>query len=356
MGLSEICGQLLTVGLLGTELSPSERRAFERGERGGVCLFKRNVEAGVRPLLTLVRSVHDASKDKEPLVSIDQEGGRVARIGPPAIALPAMRAIGDLDDVALATRLAEAQARELAALGITMNFSPVADVHTRPDNPVIGNRAFAETPERVVRFARAWAEGLTRGGVLTCAKHFPGHGDTTVDSHLALPTVDRPRDVLDRIEIATFRALAHENAIASMMVAHVVFPAFDPERPASLSRAISTDLLRGELGFQGVLFTDDLEMKAIQLPMSEVAVLAIEAGCDSLLICHREDLAEEALVSLVREAERSPAFRGRCEEANRRFIAMRRRVPPRPVADEVLLDTVFEGSRAVADELAARLQ
>lgn len=355
--LAVLCGQILVVGLAGTELSTSERKALASGERGGAVFFRRNIAAGPdgpRSVNALAREVKGASPtDAPPLVAIDQEGGRVVRIGPPALALPPMRRIGDLGDVDLAARLAEAQARELAALGITMSFAPVADIHTRPENPIIGDRAFAETPEGVVRFASAWARGLARGGVLSCLKHFPGHGDTLLDSHLALPRVERSREDLDRIEIAPFRELAREPAVASMMTAHVVYPALDPG-PATLSRAVCTDLLRGSLGFEGVLFSDDLEMKAIQLPVGEAAVLAVAAGCDALLVCSREDLAEEALGALVREAESSAAFRARCEEARARFIAMRRRVPPVPV-DASSLAGVFEASRPIAEELTARL-
>jgi len=355
--LAVLCGQLLAVGLAGTELSQGERQRLERGERGGVVLFKRNVIAGPdgpRHLRALTSDVRDASPaDLPPLVAIDQEGGRVVRVGPPALALPPMRRIGDLGDVDLAERLAEAQARELAAMGITMSFAPVADIHTRPENPIIGDRAFAGTPEAVARFAGAWARGLDRGGVLSCLKHFPGHGDTSVDSHLALPRVERQLADLHRIEIAPFRDLARDPAVASMMTAHVVYPALDPG-PATLSRAICTDLLRRDLGFEGVLFSDDLEMKAISIPVGEAAVLALLAGCDALLVCSRDDLAEEAHAAVTREAESSPAFRARCEEAHGRVVAMRQRRAPSPVA-EAELPGVFGASRAIAEELAARL-
>jgi beta-N-acetylhexosaminidase len=355
--LAVLCGQILVVGLGGPELSATERRALVSGERGGVVLFKRNIVSGLGHLLKLTRAIAETGRTSEapPLVAIDQEGGRVVRIGPPALALPPMRRVGDLGDPAFARRLAAAQARELASLGITISFAPVADIHTRKENPIIGDRAFAETPEDVARFASAWAQGLVEGGVLSCAKHFPGHGDTLLDSHLALPRVDRPREELDRIEIAAFRAIARDPAVCSMMTAHVVYAGLDPDRPATLSHAICTELLRGTLAFEGVLFSDDLEMKAIQVPAAEAAVLAVSAGCDALLVCSREDLAAQAHEGLVREAERSPAFRARCEEAKGRFVAMRRRAAPRPAEDEASLARVFDGSRAIAAELAARL-
>ena len=357
--LSVLCGQMLVVGLAGKELDADERRLLAAGERGGVVLFRRNIEpgaSGMRAVAALNAAISEASgAELPPLVAVDQEGGRVMRLGPPAMQLPPMRRVGDLDDEALVRRVAEAQARELAALGFTMSFAPVADVHTRPENPIIGDRAFATTPERVARLGGAFAEGLARGGILSCAKHFPGHGDTTVDSHLALPRVERPKAEFERIEIASFRALAKNPAIDSMMTAHVVYPALDPEQPATLSRAICIDLLRTELGFAGVLFSDDLEMKALTMPTGEAAVRAVTAGCDVLLVCSRADLAAEAHEALVREAERSPAFRARCEEAFARAIAMRRRVRPAPLKTEAELTRVFEATAPVTAELAGRL-
>ena len=354
--LAVLCGQLVVVGIGGTSLSPVEASLLRSGSRGGVVLFKRNVTHGphgadLAQILALNRQIRGAAGG-ETLIAIDQEGGRVVRIGPPALALPAMRKIGDRGDVAFAARLAEAQARELAALGITMSFAPIADIHTRPENPIIGDRAFGETPEIVARFAGAWAQGLARGQILSCLKHFPGHGDTTVDSHLALPRVERDRAGLDAIELAPFRALAKAPAVHSMMTAHVVFPALD-DVPATLSRAVCTDLVRSQLGFEGVLFSDDLEMKAIAIPPGEAAVRAISAGCDSVLVCSRADMANEVHEALVREAERSDAFRARCEEAHARMEKMKHTLAPRAATDEASLAAVFEASRAIAAELAS---
>ena len=357
LSLSVLCGQMLVVGLAGQQLEPSEARVLTAGERGGVVLFRRNVASTMREVAALNAAVQAASPaDMPPLIAVDQEGGRVMRLGPPAMQLPPMRRVGDLDDEDLIRRASEAQARELAALGFTLSFAPVADVHTRDENPIIGDRAFATTPDRVARLAGAWAEGLARGGILSCAKHYPGHGDTTVDSHLALPRVDRSRADLDRLEIAAFRALASNPAIDSMMTAHVVYSALDTDVPATLSHAICTEMLRNELGFEGVLFSDDLEMKALTMPTGEAAVRAVTSGCDVLLVCSRADLASEAHEALVHEAERSPAFKARCEEAFSRGIAMRRRVTPAPLASEAALAAVFEASRPVTAELMARLE
>lgn len=358
--LSVACGQLLFVGLAGETLLERERAELAAGTRGGVVLFRRNISrdprGGPRGVAALNRAVKDAcgAASAPPLIAVDQEGGRVMRLGPPALQLPPMRALGALGDEAFIARVAEAQGRELRALGFTMSFAPVVDVHTRDDNPIIGDRAFSTDPAEVARFAGAFADGLTRAGVLTCAKHFPGHGDTTVDSHLALPRVARDREGLDALEIAPFRALARRPSIDAMMSAHVVYDGLDPEVPATLSRAVVTTLLREELGFPGVLFSDDLEMKAIAIPAGEAAVRAVAAGCDALLVCSRADLAEEAHAAMVREAETSPAFRARVEEALDRVLTMRRRSAPAPVGPESL-EAVFAASDAVRAELAKRL-
>jgi beta-N-acetylhexosaminidase len=354
--VSVLCGQLLVVGLEGPQASDRELKAFARGERGGVVLFKRNLGEGPRAALALSRAVRDAApSDLPPLVAVDQEGGRVARLGPPAMTLPPMRRLGDTSDPDLAARVAEAHGRELRALGFTMSFAPVLDVHTRDENPIIGDRAFGTTPEAVIRMAGAWADGLSRAGLLTCAKHFPGHGDTTVDSHLALPRVLRDRDGLERIELAPFRALARRPSIDAMMTAHVVYPALDDAVPATLSSPIASDLLRGALGFAGALISDDLEMKAITLPVGEAAVRAIAAGCDALLVCSRADLAAEAHDALCREAEASPSFRARCEEALGRVLAMRRRAPPAPAEDSAI-DRIFAAREGVEAELRIRIE
>lgn len=351
--LAVLCGHLVVVGIGGTSLAPEEAALLRSGSRGGVVLFKRNVTQGqLGQVLALTRAIREAAGGST-LVAIDQEGGRVVRIGSPALALPPMRKIGDRGDTDFATRLAEAQARELAALGITMSFAPVADIHTRAENPIIGDRAFGETPEVVARFAGAWARGLARGQILSCSKHFPGHGDTTVDSHLALPRVERDRAGLEAIELAPFRALSKDPAVHAMMTAHVVYPALDPASPATLSRAICTDLVRTELGFEGVLFSDDLEMKAIAIPPGDAAVRAIAAGCDAVLVCSRADMADEVHAALVKEAEVSASFRTRCEEAFDRMSTMNAKLSPKAAADEAALAAVFEGSRAIAAELGA---
>jgi len=331
--LKAAAGQALVAGFGAEGPPPALRQALRQGELGGVILFKRNV-GEPEQVAALVDSIaREAPGDQPPLVAVDQEGGRVARLGPPVIQLPPMRRLGEQDDAAATRDAARRLGAQLRALGFTMDFAPVLDVDTNPDNPIIGDRSFGRTPEVVIRHALAFAEGLGEGGVLSCGKHFPGHGDTDLDSHLALPRLPHDRARLDRIELAPFRAAV--GRIPSIMTAHVVFEALDPGVPATLSRKVVTDLLRGELGYDGVVVSDDLEMKAVseRWGIPEAAVAAVEAGCDVVLVCSQVEACLAAHEALVRRAERDAGFAERLQEAARRSLSLRSAVPPRPITD-----------------------
>jgi beta-N-acetylhexosaminidase len=217
-----------------------------------------------------------------------------------------MAVLGRRGDEGLARRFAAALAAELRAVGITLDYAPVLDIHTNPNNPIIGDRALSEDAAMVARLGAAIIEELQRGGVAACGKHFPGHGDTSVDSHLELPLVEHPPDRIRRVECVPFAA-AIKAGVAFIMTAHVLVPSLDEKRPATLSRRIVQGMLREELGFKGVILSDDLEMKAIAATYSvpDAAVQAIAAGCDGLLICSGDvevqALALEALVHAVED-------------------------------------------------------
>lgn len=352
--MAPTCGQLVIGGFAGSSLPQPVARALRERRLGGVILFKRNLEGTPERVANLVRALRDAA-GSVPLVAIDQEGGRVARLGAPLLEVPPMRTVASWGDVALAERIAAAVGAELAVLGFTANFAPVLDVNTCPSNPAIGDRAFGDDPDVCARFGVAWIRGLQGAGVLACGKHFPGHGDTTKDSHVDLPVVDRARDQLDRVELVPFHA-AVAAGVASIMTAHVVYPAIEPGLPATLSRAACTGL-REHIAFRGMLVSDDLEMSAIAAGWSieEAAVLAIEAGCDALLVCASQDKQERAVDALTRQAETSPGFRARCEEALRRVLDARKRSAG-VATDDAAIESVIGGveSRAVAAEIARR--
>jgi beta-N-acetylhexosaminidase len=285
----------------------------------------------------LVGALRGAAPDDLPLlVSIDQEGGLVMRLRGVATDWPAMLAVGTAGEPARTQQVGRALGDELAALGIGWDFAPVLDVHTNPANPVIGNRAFGTTPEAAAAHALAFWRGLRGAGVVGCGKHFPGHGDTRTDSHHELPVVDHDVARLRAVELAPFAAAA-QAGMEAFMTAHVLFPALDPDWPATLSRKILTGVLRGELGFRGVIVSDDLGMKAVadRYPIEDLAVGCIEAGADHLLVrepAGRQIAAHEAL---VRAAESRADFRARVEESAARVAALKaacRVGPPAPSA------------------------
>jgi beta-N-acetylhexosaminidase len=331
----KLAGQTLIAGFSGQELPAELSEAARRGEIGGFVLFRRNlVEPEQIAELTSRLIAACTAAEAPPWIAVDQEGGRVQRLGPPVLQLPPMRALGDEDDVALTEQAGRVLGRQLAALGFNLDFAPVLDVDTHAESPIIGDRSFGRDPLRVARHGAAFARGLEAAGVAACGKHFPGHGDAALDSHLALPRVSHDRERLDAVELAPFRTLAPE--FTSIMTAHIVFDAIDAERPATLSRAALLQLLRGELGFSGVIFSDDLEMKAIadHQDAAEAACEAIAAGCDAILVCSRPDLCLAARDALAQRATREPAFAARLRDAAERNLGARRRHAVVPEASE----------------------
>lgn len=353
----KLAGHALVAGFQGSALPGDLLRAAKAGELGGFILFRRNL-GGPAEVAELTRSLAQAYPgDLPPFICVDQEGGRVQRLGPPVLQLPPMRAFGNLDDVALTEQAGDCLGRQLAALGFNVDFAPVLDVDTRPDSPIIGDRSFGADPEQVVRHGRAFARGLQRAGVAACGKHFPGHGDAALDSHLALPRIRHGLGRLEQIELAPFRALASE--LCAIMTAHIIFDALEPERPATLSRVALQEVLRGRIGFDGVVFSDDLLMKAIadHAGIPEAACAAIEAGCDVLLVCDEPELTLSVHEALVRRAERESAFAERLRQAASRSLAARRRYPPRASARDALdARLVLPEAHALEDRIANALQ
>src|SRR5947207_4344155 len=297
-------GQLLIAGFNGQQI-PAELRSLAREfGLGGVILFARNIAVPEQ----VAELAFDAARlvpDLPVWVSVDQEGGRVARLKSPFTEWPPMATLGRSGDVALAERFARALAMELKSVGVTLDYAPVLDIHTNPRNSVIGDRALAEKAESVARLGSAIVRTLQAEGVAACGKHFPGHGDTSTDSHLELPLVEHPPERLRELEFLPFKA-AIQAQVAAIMTAHVLVPALDEERPATLSPRIVSDILRAELRYDGVILSDDLEMKALANDYSvpAAAVMAIRAGCDGVLVCSGDhDSQAAALEALVHAVE-----------------------------------------------------
>ncbi|MBM4358226.1 MAG: beta-N-acetylhexosaminidase [Deltaproteobacteria bacterium] len=358
---AKVCGHLIVGGFDGTTLPDDVARALAAGQRAGVILFRRNLAYAdgvldVEQVVAQNRAIITATKDLDdpPFIAVDQEGGKVARLRAPVLELPPMRSLAAHGDPDLTARVGEELGRQLAALGFNLNFAPVMDVDSNPENPIIGDRSFGRDPRTVMRHGVAFVCGLQAAGVLACAKHFPGHGDTSVDSHLELPVVDADMARLAQIELPPFRA-ASGAGVASMMTAHVVYKGIDPTVPATFSRRICEDLLRREIGFEGVLFSDDLEMGAIAKhgSVEDAAIRAIEAGCDVLLVCSDVAAQERVFETLVREAEQNTGFFERCRVAAARSQRVRNLAPPRLEGDSARLRSIL-GSLP-ARELARRI-
>ena len=322
--LHQKIGQML---LLGWQTAAHADALVMELSAGGVILMGRSIgtpaetSAQIAQLQALARTCF-----LPPLfVAVDQEGGRVQRLGPPGYpARPSARAVGQsADPAALARRTASSIGLELKSLGFNWDFAPVLDVDSNPQNPVIGDRAYSADPAAVAALGVAAVSGFQAdAGILACGKHFPGHGDTETDSHFALPTIRRSRAALEAVEMVPFRA-AIDNGLAAVMTAHILFPALDPHLPATLSPPILTGLLRRELGFQGLIITDDLEMRGVAggWGAPEAAVLAVLAGADILLCCHEWETQQAVHAALTDAVQTGRVTEDRLDQSLTRIAA-----------------------------------
>ncbi len=332
MDLQDKIGQMLMVGFHGLEAPSYLLDWLREGRAGGVILFARNVESPEQ-LAKLTASLHAAAKYPL-LIGIDQEGGTVARLrqshgfseSPGAMALSSAS-----NGAELAEQVDQMLAEEMRALGINWDFAPVLDITYNRANASVGTRSFGMDRQRVAQMGSAAVRGFQRGGVAACAKHFPGLGTTSTDTHVALPVLDTPLETLREVDMQPFKA-AIAAGIASVMSTHTIFSALDPQLPATLSPLIIPQLLRGDLGFDGVVASDDLEMKAIadHHGAGETAVLGALAGLDVLIFSHTRVLQEAAHDALLAAAQSGRVPIERIDEANRRVAALKAAYPARP--------------------------
>lgn len=324
MTLREKIGQMLLCGFHGTEAAGDVDAFLRRYPVGGVIYFARNVESPeqVERLSMGLQQIAEDSGNVPLWISIDQEGGMVARITEGIALMPGQMAIaaaGSIDD---AYQAAYISGLELRSMGINMNFAPVLDVNNNAANPVIGVRSFGESPQSVAEYGARTVAGIQDAGIAATAKHFPGHGDTDTDSHLDLPVITHDRDRVERVELIPFRA-AITAGVDAMMSAHIYFPALEPERlPVTLSRSVLSGLLRKELGYEGMIVTDCMEMDAIAANYGTVdaAVMAVEAGADLVLISHTAHLQAEAYEALVAAVQSGRISETRINESVTRLL------------------------------------
>jgi len=349
--LDAACAGLLCVGFDGTTPTAEVLDLVRRGVYG-VILFARNVESAEQ--VAELSATLKRAAGRPLLVTIDQEGGRVARLRARQgfTELPPMRALGDAGDERTAFEVGALLGRELRAVGIDQDYAPVVDVDTNPANPVIGDRSLSRDPETVGRLGAALARGIQSSGVAACAKHFPGHGDTSQDSHVSLPRLPHPLGRLEAVELLPFRALSAAG-VASVMTAHVVFEALDPGVPATMSRAALTGLLRGELGFTGVVVSDDLEMKAIttHFGAERAAVAGLQAGVDLFLVCHAAPVQRRVIQALADAVASGQVPEEAVRSARRRVDALLARFGRGP--EDRVAELGSDAHRALAEGIAA---
>jgi beta-N-acetylhexosaminidase len=342
-------GQRMIVGIPGPALDDETRKLLRLIQPAGFCLFARNVVEPAQ-VLDLNRELAATCDPRNPAIrTVDQEGGRVQRIREPAVRWPPMAAVG----ARFAAEVGRAIARELRAMAFDLNFAPCADVHSNPANPVIGDRSFGTDPREVARAVAAFVTASQEEGIIACAKHFPGHGDTATDSHKDLPVVEKEDRALREVELPPFAA-AVKAGVGTVMTSHVVYPAWDESLPATLSPHIVPRLLRDELGFEGVVFSDDLEMKALagRFPLEDQLRRASDASVDVLLACESPTLQLAVFECLVRLQEEDAGQERAAIDAVARVHALRerfylRRPPPPPL-------TVLGRDLALADRIHER--
>jgi beta-N-acetylhexosaminidase len=301
-------GATMIVGLQGTSLTAEETKFLVKENIGGVILFKRNFESPkqVFDLTAELRALAKQKPDKTPfLISVDQEGGRVARFRAPFTEWPPMAKVGAIDSATVAFKVAQTIAAELAAVGVNMDFAPSVDVLTNPANTVIGDRSLSSNAENVAKLGSAMVRGFIKAGVIPVAKHFPGHGNTLIDSHEELPVENKSLADLEACELEPFRRVIRAR-LDFVMSSHILFKNIDPDWPVSLSKIFLTDILRGSLRYRGLIISDDLDMKALTKhhAKGDIAVRALQAGTNVLLYCNEPDsppIAIDAVEKAVRD-------------------------------------------------------
>jgi beta-N-acetylhexosaminidase len=327
--LEEKVGQLFMIGFTGTEPGPDLKRLLVERHVGGVILFFRNIRDGAH-LADLTAAIRELAP-RPLLVAADQEGGSVLRVRSGATLLPSPMGLARLGPEAVRD-VARICGEEMRAMGLNLNLAPVLDVN-RPENPGVGMRSFGEDPDRVARMARAYVEGLQSTGALACAKHFPGKGAARLDAHLDLPVIERGAEELAAGDLVPFR-VAFAAGAAAAMTSHCLYRGLD-DRPATLSKRILTGLLRDELGFEGILITDDMEMGAIRRyhEGTAAAVAAFAAGADVILICHDHAAQEASLLAVAHAVRSGTVPESRLDESLARIRRAKERVGPAPAED-----------------------
>ncbi|MGB6294931.1 MAG: beta-N-acetylhexosaminidase [Rivularia sp. (in: cyanobacteria)] len=310
-------GNHLIVGVSGTALTDEDKRILSTIKPVGVCFFAKNFRDGepyevwLQSLKKLSQEIREYTERESMFISIDHEGGRVIRAPLPITRFPYSYVCRKR-----ARQVAKAMAIELKSLGINVSWAPVADIFSNSNNPIIGPRSFDTTPEAAAEYAREYFLGLKESGIIACAKHFPGHGDTNTDSHLALPTLNLTKEAIEKRELIPFKTLIAEK-IPLIMTAHILFPQIGGDKPATFSQPILSQILRKELGFEGVVVSDDLDMKAVadMYDKSGTVASTLNAGCDIFLMCGNLPSSSTARIEFIAEDFNKSLANGSLDES-----------------------------------------
>lgn len=327
MSLDEKIGQLMVIGLDGTTFSQEMDNLIRNYHVGGIIIMGKNISTAQDMLKLINNSKKTNEHNKIPLfISVDEEGGEVSRLPEEFKKLPSNGEIGNRNDEEFSYRVGTYLAEALNEFGYNMNFAPVLDVNSNPQNPVIGSRSFGEDPEQVATLGISTMRGMMDKDVIPVVKHFPGHGDTYVDSHKALPVVNTTLDSLQELELIPFQR-AIDEGVDAVMVAHILYPELDPEYPSSLSKVIITDLLREKMQFDGVVITDDLTMGAIknEYTIPEAALQSFIAGSDLLLVVHGYNNEIRTINALKNAVETGAVSEERVDESLKRILTLKRK-------------------------------
>lgn len=324
MSLAEKAGQVVICGLKGYEIDSDVTTLIQDSKVGGVILFAKNIKDSTQ-LATITNSIKNLSNPEiPPIIAIDEEGGMVSRMPSDIESMPSAYSIAQTGSTDLCYQSGEIIGKQLNALGLSTGFSPVLDIWSNPDNMIISSRAYGTTPEDVSTYATQAMLGLKSQEVIPVGKHFPGHGDTLDDSHYSLPVITKTKSELESYEFIPFKT-AIDNGIPAIMVGHLLCTDIDSTYPASLSKTMVTGILKTELGFNGVVFTDDLTMDAIdnQYSVEDAGVMALNAGCDMLLVCHGYDNATNTINNIISAVENGTMSESRLNDAVYRILKLK---------------------------------
>lgn len=327
MSLEEKIGQMMFAGFSGTEMSESIDRLINTYKIGGIIFYKHNIQSAAQ-MIALQNEIREGNHaNKLPLLfGVDQEGGRISRMPDEVKNLPASLAIGNVNNREYSYEIGTLLGKQVKAFGFNLDFAPVLDVHSNPNNPVIGDRSFGTDPKVVSTHGVETMKGIQSENIIPVVKHFPGHGDTSVDSHLELPIVNKNLDELEQLELIPF-AEAVENGADVVMAAHILLPQIDQDYPSSMSKVIMTDILREQLGFNGVIITDDMTMGAIvkNYSVAAASVQSVKAGMDIILVAHGEENIIAAAEALKAAVENGEITEERINESVARIIRLKQK-------------------------------